>query len=123
MNCNACGKQCSTKFCTAGQCLKSPCDQLCDDPEQVSLGVDGFRIDPVGSAGRCLEVNGYAPTATDARIVCWNFDSNRSLSVNGQPVPCRTDAGFALSASRAGGYCIQVGTGGTSSAGVLLPTH
>ena len=124
MNCNACGKQCpSGNFCTNGQCLKSPCDLLCATPEQISLGVDGFRVDPVGTAARCLEVKGYAPTDTNARIVCWNFDANRSLSVNGQSVPCLPDAGFALNASRAGGYCVQVGAGGTDSAGVLLPTR
>jgi len=30
-------------------------------------------------------------------------------------------AGFVLDTSRAGGYCIQVGAGGTDSAGLLLP--
>jgi len=122
MNCSACGKQCpSGNFCTNGQCLKSPCDLLCTGPEQVSLQVGGFRVDPVGTTERCLEVKGYAPSKTKARIVCWNFDADRGLKVNGQAVPCLVDAGFVLGTSRAGGYCVQVGAGGTASAGLLLP--
>jgi len=124
MNCAACGKPCpSGNFCSSGQCLKSPCDLLCTDPEQVSLQDGGFRVDPVGTKERCLEVKGYAPTQTNARIVCWNFEANRSLKVNGQAVPCLVDAGFVLDTSRAGGYCIQVGGGGTVSAGLLLPVE
>jgi hypothetical protein len=121
-HCGSCGKACASgSFCTNKMCLRSPCDGLCSPPETVSLSVDGFRVDPLGTAGRCLEISGYAPTATNSRIVCWNFDATRSLKVNGVTVPCLTDAGFALTSERAGGYCVQIGPGGATDAGVLLP--
>jgi hypothetical protein len=121
-HCGSCGKACpSGNFCTAAKCLKSPCDGLCT-PELVSLSSDGFRVDPLGTSARCLEVSGYQPTLTNARIVCWNFDASRTLKVNGQTVACVTNAGVPLTSERAGGYCVQVGMGGASDAGVLLPT-
>jgi hypothetical protein len=122
-NCNSCGKACSgDQVCSGGQCLRSPCDQICSPAEGVSLGDDGFRVDPLGTGSRCLEVTGYDPTETNRRIVCWNFQNGRSLKVNGMPVQCLTGAGVALGDPRAGGYCVQVGNGLASYAGLLLPT-
>ena len=83
---------------------------------------DGFREDPLGTSGRCFEVQNYEPTETNRRIVCWNFQNGRTLKVNGTSVACLTGAGVALGEPRAGGYCVQVGSGQASYAGILLPT-
>jgi hypothetical protein len=85
------------------------------------LGGDGFRVDPLGTAARCLEVRGYAPTETKARIVCWNFAANRTLNVNGAKVECIQNEGVLLTKKRADGYCVQVGAGQGTDAGILLP--
>jgi hypothetical protein len=66
-------------------------------------------------------VRGYEPTATNPRIVCWEFAAGRTLRVNGGLVPCLVDQGYALTSERAGGYCVQVSAGGNSFAGILLP--
>lgn len=87
------------------------------------MGADGFRVDPLGSGARCLEVKGYTPTETDRRIVCWEFLGGRTLRVNGTSTPCLRDDGSPLGEPRAGGYCIQVSAGGQNYAGVLLPVR
>ena len=68
-HCGSCTQTClSTQTCSDGVCLSSPCDGLCATPETVPLGADGFRVEPLGAASRCLEVRGYAPTLTDPRV-------------------------------------------------------
>jgi len=122
-NCNSCGKACGgDQVCSGGQCLRSPCDQLCGSTEAMPLVEDGFRLDPLGTGAHCLEVKGYDPVDTNRRIVCWNFQNGRSLRVNGTSVACLTGAGVALGEPRAGGFCVQVGAGLASYAGLLLPT-
>jgi hypothetical protein len=122
-HCGNCNTKCNgEQQCSNGECLRSPCDKICTGPENVSLGEDGFRVEPLGTSSRCFEVNGYMPTETSSRIVCWNFQGGRSLRVNGQQVACLTGDGVALDDPRAGGYCVQVGAGQSSSAGFLLPT-
>jgi hypothetical protein len=103
--------------------LNGPCDGICDDPEYVSLSGDGSRVVPLGTAARCFYVEDYHPTETTERIVCWNFAADRSLRVNGDNVPCRTDEGHPLNEQRGGGYCVQVGQGGGNDAGFLFPTR
>jgi hypothetical protein len=87
----------------------------------LSQGGDGFRADNIGTAERCFEVQGYTPTGTIPRIVCWNFDSGRTLQVNGQSIDCLNFAGYLLSVRRAGGYCVQVSAGGGQDAGFVFP--
>jgi len=70
-----------------------------------------------------LEVKSYQPTETNRRIVCWEFQGGRSLRVNGVTTQCARDDGAPLPDARAGGYCVQVGSGGATYAGVLLPTR
>jgi hypothetical protein len=123
-NCGSCGNECPSGYqCSRGDCLRSPCDQICNSPEVVSSGADGFRVDPLGTAARCLEIEGYEPTATDPRIVCWHFAGGRTLRVNGTTTPCLQNAGSPLGEPRAGGYCVQVGAGGENYAGILLPVR
>ena len=92
----------------------------CHNPhmQAVDKQSPNFLVRDNAKAGLCLSCHETKP-----RIVCWNFDANRSLKVNGQAVPCLVDAGFVLDTSRAGGYCIQVGPGGSGSAGLLLPVE
>jgi hypothetical protein len=123
-HCGGCGKACQTGyFCTAGTCLRSPCDGLCEMPEAMPLTTDGYRVEPLGTFSRCLEVKSYQPTQTNRRIVCWEFQGNRSLRVNGVTTQCARDDGAALPDPRAGGFCVQVSSGGATYAGVLLPTR
>ena len=123
-HCGNCGTACnSAQVCSGGTCLLSPCDKLCNPSESVALGDDGFRVEPLGSGNRCLEVKGYEPTATSARIVCWNLDGSRTLRVNGSKVACLTGDGVPLGDERAGGYCVQVSAGpNPNNAGLILPT-
>jgi hypothetical protein len=123
MFCGSCSHACPAgQFCTDGACLISPCDGLCTQPESIMANADGYRVEPLGSAARCFEVKSYRPTATEARLVCWEFAGGRTLKVNGVTAPCAPDEGFPLTKERAGGYCIQIGPGGADYAGILLPT-
>jgi hypothetical protein len=98
-----------------------PCDDLCSAPEIVSLGEDGFRVEPLGTRARCLEVTGYRPLGPP-RVVCWEFVGSRVLRVNGSNTPCLANGGVPLGEERNGGYCIWVSAGDHDYAGVLLPT-
>ena len=80
-------------------------------------------MEPLGLSSHCYEVKNYDPKETERRVVCWEFEGNRSLRVNGSPHPCLTDIGSPLGPPRAGGYCIEVGPGGANFAGLLLPTR
>ncbi len=123
-HCGACESKCqSGQTCVNGNCKSSPCDGLCTNLEVISATSEGFRIEPLGSTERCVAIEGYTPNLTNPRIVCWNLDTSaRPLRVNGQPVSCVPDAGVALPQQNLGWYCIQVGAGADTSAGLLLPT-
>ncbi len=131
-HCGDCNIACSSgQACTAGKCRSSPCDGFCSNSEAATVASDGYRAQGqdgqgLGTGEHCIEVQNYIPTATNARIVCWNFDSARTLQVNGQLVPpdsYGTGAGYALTPQSSGWYCVQVGAGNYDSAGVLLPTQ
>jgi hypothetical protein len=123
-HCGGCGKMCGDEQdCFGGQCVQTPCDLLCNNPEQATLAEDGYRMEPLGLGGHCYEVYDYEPTETERRVVCWEFSGNRQLRVTGTPTACLVDDGVALGEPRAGGYCIQVSPGGANFAGVLLPTR
>lgn len=123
-HCGNCENACQAdQRCIQGTCKSSPCDDLCSNPEVLSAGSDGFRKDPLGTEGHCFSVKGYRPDLTNPRIVCWNFESGRTLSVNGRPVECATGNGYALTQEEMGWYCIQVSAGGAQSAGFVLPTR
>jgi hypothetical protein len=123
-HCGACEKRCSNaQSCIHGTCKSSPCDGFCANPEPLPLAGDGYRKENIGTGEHCYEVENYKPTQTNARIVCWNFDTNRALSVNGKAVPCTPSHGFDLPALDPGWYCVQVGAGGADSAGLVLPNY
>jgi hypothetical protein len=123
-NCGSCDNSCkSGQACDNGTCRSSPCDGYCANAESLSEGSDGFRIENIGQAERCFAVSKYLPSETNTRIVCWNFDPSRKLYVNGDPVLCLTGSGVALAAKNNGWYCIQVGSGGTDQAGLVLPNR
>jgi hypothetical protein len=123
-HCGGCDDACPTgDFCTERECLTSPCDGICNSPTRVTPGADGFRVEPLGLSAGCYEVRDYMPTATDPRIVCWEFLAGRTLRVNGDPTPCLSGMGAPLPAIRADGYCVQVSAGGASFAGFLFPTR
>src|SRR5690606_21019494 len=93
-HCSECFQACTgIDHCWGGEGLSGPCDGICDNPEVVNLSGDGYRVDPLGMAARCFSVEDYHPTETNERIVCWNFAADRTLRVNGMPVPCRTNEG------------------------------
>lgn len=124
-HCGTCENACTSgQLCIEGTCRSSPCDGLCANPEALPEGIGGFRVEPLGETAHCIAVSGYLPTSTTARLVCWNFDESRSLSINGKPLPCLKDPGQALTPQKeVGWYCIQIGVGGVESAGLLLPTN
>jgi hypothetical protein len=51
--------------------------------------------------------------------VSWEFIGGRTLRVNGITIP--TNASVAVGEPRAGGYCVQVGSGQYSWAGFIFP--
>jgi hypothetical protein len=137
--CGKCGTVCrADQICDAGSCAckqgetdvdgtckSSPCDGLCAKPDTTltaSNDSTGYRFDQLGSAERCIAIEGYIPSLTYQRIVCWNLDSTRTLRVDGQVVTCSTGDGVRLKQQTAGWYCVQVSAGTDNSAGLLLPT-
>jgi hypothetical protein len=121
-HCGACGKACRPEqLCIQGTCKSSPCDDLCTNPEVLHGDASGFRKDPLGTGASCFAVKGYEPTKTIPKIVCWNFDSERTLTVNGQRVPCMKDPGYALTVQPDAWYCVQVSAGGADYAGFVFP--
>jgi hypothetical protein len=87
------------------------------------MATDGFRKENLGSGERCFEIDNYKPTQTNTRIVCWNFESSRTLVVNGQAVPCLPNHGYDLPAEELGWYCVHVGAGGADDSGLILPNY
>jgi hypothetical protein len=124
-HCTGCNLPCpSGETCTDGECLSSPCDGLgCSTVVQLSETAEGFRADNIGTTARCFEAWDYAPTETNARIVCWNFAGGRTMRVNGMDAQCITGEGFALGGPRGGGYCVEISAGDNADAGFILPNR
>jgi hypothetical protein len=123
-NCGACGNVCAgSEDCWNAECLEGPCDGLCNNPTVISGTGEGFRADDIGTGAGCWEIEGYLPSETEPRIVCWEFAGGRQLRVNGSTVPCTTGYGQSLASDRggAGGYCVQINAGDHEFAGFILP--
>jgi hypothetical protein len=120
-HCGSCDHACGAgQYCVARTCRNSPCDGLCFNPQSISQADDGFRAENFGTDAQCYEVQGYIPTETSSRIVCWNF-GDRTLTVNGQTVECLADNGYDLEQTTDGVYCVSVSAGDPDNAGFILP--
>ena len=124
-HCGKCETACqSDQACIHGACKSSPCEDLCANPTELQVSTDGYRMDQIGTGELCVAVKGYQPTLTNSRVVCWNFDSTRTLRVNGQQISCVASDGYPLlPPAPLGWYCVQVGAGGSASGGFLLPNY
>jgi hypothetical protein len=123
-HCGSCGNTCAPSlFCadSGTSCIRSPCDGLCSNPEVIEPGPEGYRIEPLGTEARCLELWAYAVSAAEPRIICWEFEEGRSLRVNGSELECASHPGAPVGGPRALGYCIEVSAGEPEFAGLLLP--
>jgi hypothetical protein len=89
----------------------SPCSGLCNNPVELSVP-DGttFQSGALGSAATCHETTSELIAGS-----CSNFDSGRTLTVNGRKMPCNGNWPYPLPPQRNHGYCIQA-TAGNSSA-------
>ena len=85
-----------------------PCAGLCDDPTEFKTAA--FNANNIGTAAAC-----YETTANISGIVCGNFTSPRTLTVNTKVWTCN-GAGMTAPAKVAGGYCFQITAGQTMSA-------
>lgn len=123
-HCGSCTHACLPKAdCIGGMCINSPCQGLCTPAVEVPLtGGDGYRVDDIGSAATCHQVAAYDPAPNLPSIIAWNFDTGRTLKVNGVAVVVMTEPGAPLDMpTRAGGYCIQASAGNFDWAGYKLP--
>ncbi|HEY3500221.1 MAG TPA: hypothetical protein VGK73_36270 [Polyangiaceae bacterium] len=121
-HCGECDNPCaSNQLCERGECVVSPCAGICAPREILEKNSSNeFRKDPIGTAAHCYEVTGYMPEQAP-RIVCWNFASGRTLSVNDMSLPCTNGAGVTFPASPDANYCIAIGMGNNADAGFTLP--
>jgi hypothetical protein len=60
----------------------------------------------LGTGATCHELVGSA-----TRVVCGNFVTPRTFSVNGTPVDCITGGNYFLPPARKGGFCLQASAG------------
>jgi hypothetical protein len=112
MHCGSCTNACGEGVaCEGGKCITSPCVGICEPATQVPLKQgDGYRVEPMPMAGGCYEVASYTPQSGGPALVCWNDWTGRTLELNGDTFPCQNGSGAPLTAPRAGGYCVKVGT-------------
>jgi hypothetical protein len=121
-NCGTCGNVCdAAEQCLQGDCVGSPCDGLCPTFVTVLEGGDGFRMDDIGTAEQCFEVIGYVRNGSEPALVCWNFQTGRTLEVNGAAIACLVEPGAEVGTPRAGGYCVKAGAGDFAYAGFKFP--
>lgn len=83
----------------------TPCSSLCTSP--VTSTSQYFSQSYLGTGASCYEVIA-SPSAGN----CGGFDSNRTLSINGESITCDNQS-FTLPPERNGGYCFVVGAGQT----------
>lgn len=86
----------------------SPCSDLCSNP--VGFSGPNYNSGNLGTGATC-----HQTSANLAGIVCGNFSSPRTLSVNGVVVTCNNQ-NIVPPAKRNGGYCVQATPGNPSYA-------
>lgn len=119
-HCGMCGNACAQGVvCDTGICIDAPCTGLCANPRTFVLNQDGWRADNIGTAAACF-ASPPEYTAENGKLICWQFEE-RTLRVNGQPLPCKAEPGEPLAMPRrGGGYCVQVSSGSPDFAGFKL---
>jgi hypothetical protein len=80
----------------------TPCASLCASP--VTFANQSYQSGNLGTGATCHET-----TANLTGLVCGNFSSNRTFSVNGTAINCA--GSVTLPAKRNGGYCFQASSG------------
>jgi hypothetical protein len=93
----------------AGAPGTGPCAGLCSGPTAVAPTMNSGDL---GTGATCQEVTGGALTS----LVCGNFVSPRTFSVNGTAINCAAGGTFSLPAAKNGGYCMQASAGNQSYA-------
>jgi hypothetical protein len=94
----------------AGASGTGPCTGLCSDPMEVAIKTNSPNF---GTGTVCDDVVGTAIT----HVVCGNFVTPRTFTVNGTAISCYSPAnGGALPAPRNGGFCMQASAGDFSYA-------
>jgi hypothetical protein len=87
----------------AGGGTVAPCDGLCSGA--VVYTAQSYNSGNLGTAATC-----HQTTANLQGLVCGNFASGRTFSINGTVVSC-TGGSVSLPAKRNGGYCLQASAG------------
>jgi hypothetical protein len=97
---------CSAGVCThpsSGTCGNTPCSAFCQNPVKFT-GV--FQSGNLGTGATCHETTGNVYGGN-----CGNFAPGRTLTVNGQAMPCNSGNWPSLPPKVNGGYCVQTTSG------------
>jgi hypothetical protein len=81
---------------------------MCSNPIVVPPNMNSGEL---GSGATCHVVMG-----SSGAMVCGNFTSPRTFSVNGTDFNCVTGNGGTLPAARMGGWCFEASAGGNTYA-------
>jgi hypothetical protein len=104
---NACTSDvCSAGLCThpsSGSCSTNPCSAFCQNAVTFS---GSFQSGNLGTGATCHETKGNINGGN-----CGNFATGRSLTVNGQTMPCNNGNWSTLPPKVNGGYCVQTTAG------------
>ena len=125
-HCGSCEHACMAgSDCIDSVCIDSPCQGLCAPAVEVPLKNttgDGYYEENIGTGPTCHQVSAYDPAPKLPSIISWEFETARTLQVNGVLVTKKAEPGAPLSMPRrAGGYCVQASAGMNSFAGYKLP--
>jgi hypothetical protein len=85
----------------------TPCSGLCNNPIRFSVA-DGstFNSGPLGESPVCFETVSRLFRGSSS-----NFESPRTISINGRPEPIDANFNYPLPPMRNDGYCIQISGG------------
>jgi len=106
------GSSCTNDVCSAGACThppngscgSTPCSAFCTSPTVFSTA--SYQSGNLGSGAVC-----YQTTAALSGGNCGNFQSPRTLSVNGTVMSCNNGNWSSLPSKVNGGYCVQTTAG------------
>lgn len=103
-HCGGCNLPCEGK-CISGECIKTPCSGLCDDPQVFVVGAGTI-------SGISLKVchESYDATRAFTSGNCGEFATGHRLHINGTAISCRYPWDFTADTrpkARNGGYCFH----------------